>query len=654
MLIDLAILFGVGACAIALASFCCRRIDVSLRLPAWVLGMCALVIAAGAGWAFVAQDRAMRRLVEAFEGFAPTYAAEVSRLGHSSIGLETSPDDSAYLAIIERQKLWLAMNPAIADIYTFRVIDGENVLIVDSETDYDRDGAFAGEREMRTAIGEAFGPTEDEERRVMAGEIVFHDALYEDRWGVWVSAYAPIFNERGEVDAALGVDIAAASWQASLAAARRGPLAAGALCLIVVLAGWLAAAARGVALRESRAAAREMAEAKRLAEASADAKAEFLANVSHEIRTPLTAILGYAEVLADDGDALPPEHAACTQRIRTAGRHLLAVINDILDLSKLEAGRMSVERLETDLHEALRDVVTILQGRASDKGLSMAVTLATPIPSHIVTDPTRLRQVLLNLVGNAVKFTETGGVSVTVRAGDGRIAFDIEDTGPGVGADDAQRLFEPFAQADSTVTRRHGGTGLGLAICRRLGRLMGGAVTLEHTAPGEGSRFRLELPLVRSDHATMLAHFDPAGTERADPAPAGRLDARVLLVEDGPDNQRLIATYLTRAGAHVEIAGHGRIALAMLDRAEREGGAFDLIVTDMQMPEMDGYTLAREIRSRGDATPIVALTAHALGDERDRCIEAGCDAYLTKPIDRHSLVRACVDALRMDAEREAA
>jgi signal transduction histidine kinase/CheY-like chemotaxis protein len=654
MLLDLAILVGVTACALAFAAAHCRRAEFGLRLPAWVFGVCALVVAASAGWGFVSQQRAMQRLLDAFEGFAPTYAEEVSRLGHARIGLDTAPDDPGYLAIIERQKRWLAMNPAIADIYTFRVIDGENVLIVDSETDYDRDGAFTEEREQRTDIGEAFGPTEDEERRVMAGEVVFHDAIYADRWGVWVSAYAPMRDETGAVEAALGIDIAASSWRASLAAARRGPLAAGALCVIVVLAGWLAAAARGIALRESRAAAREMAEAKRLAEASAAAKAEFLANMSHEIRTPLTAILGYADMLADGEGATPAEQAGCAQTIRSAGRHLLAVINDILDLSKIEAGRMSIERMETDLDEALRDVVTILQGRAQEKGLALAIELAGPVPSRVMTDPTRLRQVLLNLVGNAVKFTEAGGVTVTVGGGRGGIRFDIEDTGPGLRPEDQARLFEPFSQADSTVTRRHGGTGLGLAICRRLAALMGGSVTLVRSAPGAGSCFRLKLPLEATPGARTMSSFDPGAPARSNQSDAAQLDARVLLVEDGPDNQRLIAAYLSRAGARVDIAGHGRIALDLLERAEREGDAYDLVVTDMQMPEMDGYTLARTIRQRGDATPIVALTAHALADERQRCLDAGCDAYLTKPIDRASLIRACADALGRHGDRAAA
>ncbi len=399
-------------------------------------------------------------------------------------------------------------------------------------------------------------------------------------------------------------------------------------------------------LEEATARANDMAAQ---AELASYAKSEFLANMSHEIRTPLTAILGYTDVLRDEllaaADDSPRMNAINT--IRRAGEHLLTVINDILDLSKIEAGRMQVEETQTSLPSVLMEVDSLMRSRAAEKGVLLRTQLATPVPDLILTDPTRLRQILMNIVGNAAKFTDAGAIDVTASvvagSGDGdRLHIAVADTGPGMTRSQAAALFQPFTQADASVTRRHGGTGLGLTICRRLATLMGGDVVLQSTAPGKGTVFAIDLPLVAAPSAALV---DQLAESRASAHEASRGDAiaiqvsgRILLAEDGPDNQRLITHYLTKAGADVTIADNGVSALELLSNAEREGRTFDLLITDMQMPEMDGYTLARTLRARGTTMPIVALTAHAMAEDRAKCLAAGCDDYASKPVNRALLL----------------
>ncbi len=393
----------------------------------------------------------------------------------------------------------------------------------------------------------------------------------------------------------------------------------------------------------------DLLDARDAATAANRAKSEFLANMSHEIRTPLTAILGYADILRDDIDQgrQGPGQLAAVDTIRNAGQHLLTVINDVLDLSKIESGRMTVETIDTDLVSLLHEVESLMRPRAAGKGVKLNTRLESAVPARILSDPTRLRQILMNLVGNAAKFTEAGAITIVVRAVTAanmqRLQVDIEDTGPGM--DDAQRsrLFMAFNQADSTVTRRHGGTGLGLVICRRLAELMGGKVVLLRSEPGVGSCFRIELPLKAAPGAVLVNALSAVQkpTVTAPQSTSQTLAGRVLLAEDGPANQRLLAHHLSKAGAQVTIADNGRIALEMLERADQLEEPFDLLVTDMQMPEMDGYTLARTLRKRGSTLAIVALTAHAMAEDRDKCLAAGCDDYASKPINKATLLATC-------------
>ncbi len=398
----------------------------------------------------------------------------------------------------------------------------------------------------------------------------------------------------------------------------------------------------------------ELRESQLRAEAASRSKSEFLANMSHEIRTPLTAILGFADLLLDErvGEVAMEQRIATVETIKNAGSHLLTIINDILDLSKIEADKMAIECIETPLIEIIREVANLMRPRAVGKGLTVESKLTTPVPERVLTDPTRFRQVLMNLIGNAIKFTEAGSILIATGAQHSGsqiwLTVDIEDTGVGMTQDQAERLFLPFGQADTTVTRSHGGTGLGLTISRRLANLMGGDVELLRTEIGKGSCFRLKIPIVSANGALMIHQIDE--TPKRAPSPISSvpisLFSRILLAEDGIDNQRLIAFHLNKAGAKVDIADNGRIALEMLEKLEATGEKYDLLVTDIQMPEMDGYALARELRQRGNRIPIIALTAHAMTDDRQRCLDAGCDDYLTKPIDKMHLLSTCAEWLR--------
>jgi len=380
------------------------------------------------------------------------------------------------------------------------------------------------------------------------------------------------------------------------------------------------------------------------AEQANQSKSEFLANISHEIRTPMTAILGYCDLLLD-GDSPPQQQHQYLDVIRRNGHHLLSLINDILDLSKIEAGRMQVERLACQPLRIMEEVVSLMRVRALQKNLVLEQDYQFPLPEVIQSDPIRLRQILVNLVGNAIKFTHKGAVRLIARCvrGGARtlLAFDVCDTGIGMKKEQMERLFRPFTQADSSHSRVYGGTGLGLTISRRLAQAMGGDIHVRST-PGQGSTFSALIdpgPLQNVRMLEALTDFTEAPQGSA-PANADlRLAGRFLLAEDGVDNQHLISTMLRKAGAEVELAENGRVAVEKALAAEQDGRGYAAILMDIQMPEMDGYEATRYLRKHGYSRPIIALTAHAMYSDLQKCLKAGCDEYTTKPVNRQQLIR---------------
>jgi PAS domain S-box-containing protein len=369
------------------------------------------------------------------------------------------------------------------------------------------------------------------------------------------------------------------------------------------------------------------------------AKSEFLANMSHEIRTPMTAIQGYADLLLDAGLG-SDERLEYLHTIRRNSDHLLAVLNDILDISKIEAGMMTLERVVCSPTQIVSEVASLMRVRAIDKKLNFDVVYQSSIPETIVGDPTRIRQVLMNLVGNAIKFTAAGTVEIRVRCDavtndHPRLSFEVSDTGLGMSEEEIQALFRPFTQGDTSTTRRFGGTGLGLAICQQLSRLMNGSICVR-SSPNRGSAFTFSLETGSLAGMRMVSGLGESGPVIGnDEEPVPRLRARILLAEDGQDNQVLISTWLMRAGAEVVLAENGKIAVDIALSA----GPFDVILMDMQMPVLDGYSATAALRARGYLGAIVALTAHAMVGDRERCLSAGCDAWVPKPINRRELIR---------------
>ncbi len=369
-------------------------------------------------------------------------------------------------------------------------------------------------------------------------------------------------------------------------------------------------------------------EAARAAADSANrAKSAFLASMSHEIRTPISAVLGFADLLLDSG--LGEEQRAQATMLRDAGRSLLAIVNDILDLSKIEAGKLEIEQIAMSPETVMDGVASILKAQVAAKGLELRIVSASSLPRWIIGDPTRIRQILLNLAGNALKFTQSGHIAIRTRresdSGRDFLRFEVEDSGIGIPADRQHLLFQDFSQVDSSTSRRFGGTGLGLSICRRLAEAMGGTIGVA-SEPGLGSTFWFTIRCQETEPPEEMV-------KTSERAAANALARRILVAEDMPMNQIIIEAYLKRAGHQVKLVGDGSAAVDAIQH-----GSYDLVLMDMEMPKMDGLTATRAIRALGHEVPIIALTANAMQGDLERCKAAGMNDFMSKPIDRDALV----------------
>ncbi|MCL2305662.1 MAG: ATP-binding protein [Planctomycetaceae bacterium] len=592
----------------------------------------------------------------------------------------TPEDDPLYLTLMEVCDDAAMASRFIACTYTMRDADEENAMfIVCPATDLNRNDIIEP-NERPSPIGELYPKTDPMHYAFSKRKPVINTVPVDDEWGTWVTAFHPILDPDGNFDGVIGLDFHYGLWHGNLTRAKIWPycfffiltlLFFGSTSLIVL--NQRASEASKKIAAQLQDSVVQLTEAKTAAEAAVRAKGYFLANMSHEIRTPMNAVLGFASIIGRKlmERCRPEEREQCRESvdlITSSGNDLLTIINDILDFSKVDSGQLEVESIPVSPGEILENIHSIMQERLDTReNLTLEFTNDGNIPEFLLSDPTRLRQILNNLIGNAIKFTESGTVSVRYGTktvsdaemkADGitsknRLFVEVRDTGIGISPDQLKRLFQPFSQADSSLTRRFGGTGLGLSISKRLAVLLGGDIQVT-SKEGEGSVFTLVLP-IREPRAEDMRNRDERqkrlleyrDSETAEPTDAKPLAGlKVLVVDDGHINQLVISAQLTEAGSDVTLADNGQAAIEIINTNESAGMPFDVVLMDIQMPVMDGYEATRRLRSNGYTRPIIAITAHALSGDCEKTLEVGCDAYLSKPANREQLIHTILETCR--------
>jgi signal transduction histidine kinase/ActR/RegA family two-component response regulator len=592
-----------------------------------------------------------------------------------------SPDHLALLAPLVK------FHKATSDIiYVYTAILEKNRIYFVLGTDYLY--RVDGDVETPDAIMMPHDTLDPTLRRALERhEVAVNEEPVKEAVRSYMSAYAPFYDRQGRFAGVVGVDMWVRDFDRRISAIRRAGIGAlAAVAVLSLLTGFVVFRLSRTASRARRrdrvvqarlASAKQQAEIQaQRAEAASNAKSDFLAMMSHEIRTPMNGVLGFANLLLET--PLNGEQREFVQTVQRSGDALLTIINDVLDYSKIEAGRMTIEQIDCDLRTICEEVRAILQSAAAKRGLYMTLAFDATLPDFIRGDPVRIRQVLLNLVSNAVKFTESGEVRIEVARLDAvQIKISVSDSGIGITEEQLERLFQRFTQADSSTTRRYGGTGLGLVISKTLVELMGGVIGA-HSDPGKGSTFWITLPLIAGTRPAVAAAKPAAASPATLPAPppepaiptlvtavepaaapASRAAAtaapkaaaepgtgRLLLVEDNFVNERVAVYMLAKLGHQVDVAKHGREAIEILSKS-----CYDLVLMDCQMPEMDGFEATRIIRDRASTVldhdvTVVAMTANAFPEDRTRAIASGMNDFLAKPVDRTILAGMLIKWLK--------
>ncbi len=563
-------------------------------------------------------DVVVEKTEEKYLGVAPILLSTLDHFKYSERYQKFNEQDQNYHLMIDLQKKWLQANPKITDVYTMaKNAEGKNIFIVDSETDYDRNGFYEGDREVRTAIGEIYEKDLPEIEQAFSGKESFTITPYVDRWGRWISAFYPIKDPAGKTVGVLGVDLVAQDFESEI------ELFAG-ICFLffspmygLLISFFYFRGKLKNTLDEITAFSRQ--------------KTNFTASVSHEFRTPINGILGSTNLLSET--YLNEEQQSYIDMIKNSSDVLLTLVNDIMDLSKIESKKLQLETVKFDIKELFNSQAKSFEFMAKNKGLLFTYHCSLQ-QTFFEGDSIRIKQILNNFVSNAIKFTKEGGVQLHLGQkkldGDNyEIQISVIDTGIGISSENLKKLFKAYNQLDGSTTRKYGGTGLGLTISKQLCQMMGGEITVESEL-GKGTSFYIRIPL----KATLSEKVVDNKHEEDLSQLSNQYPISIIIADDVPVNLTVLKKFLEKYGYSPEVAENGQQVLEALKHK-----TFDLLFLDCHMPEMDGYQVATALRGQTNKPFIVAVTANSGADEKQKCLAAGMDEFLSKPFKPADIVK---------------